>query len=196
MEGSPMTRHGWFRLDGVQGGDRTVDEQMRGLQPALEACKDKSVLDLGCAEGLIAREFARAGAVVVGIELLADHCAVARRVCKGLPVEIIQSELKAHIDSNPEPVKFDIVLALGIAHKLHDPGSCIAFAAKSAKELVVFRGPGKKGMYWDGTLKAKFGSGQCHVPTIFKEAGFREGETLDSAHGERAQYWWRSSPQV
>lgn len=191
MEGvDGVTRKGWFKWDGVQDGDRTAEEQLRGLEAALAVCKGKTVLDLGCAEGFIAAAFAKAGASrVVGIELLADHVAVGRKVCAGLPVDLIVNELAAWIAGHPDPEQFDIVLALGIAHKILYPGTVIEFAAKSAKELVVFRGPGKKGMFWDGTLRAKFGGATCHVPSIFKKHGFTEGETHDSAQGERAQYW-------
>ena len=37
----------WF------GGDRTFEQQMTGLDWLAEACRGKSVLDFGCAEGLI-----------------------------------------------------------------------------------------------------------------------------------------------
>jgi len=186
-----MSRRGWFKVAG-QDGDRSVKEQLLGLEPALAAAKGKTVLDLGCAEGAIAMEFAKAGATVTGIELLADHLAVARQICKGHPVTLIQAELKEWIETHPQPEQFDIVLALSIAHKLHEPGVLLSFAARSAKEMVVFRGPGKRGMYWDGVLKAKFGEGDCHVPTVFKSEGFTEGETLPSAQREQVQYWHRS----
>lgn len=185
-------RKGWFKIPGVQDGDRSADEQMLGLEPALKACAGKSVLDLGAAEGLISAAIARAGATRVrAVEMVPDHVTAARRVCKGLPVEVIQAELWGYIAAHSYPEQFDIVLALSIAHKLRDPGVLLAFAARSAKELVVFRGPGKKDMFWDGWLKAKFGDGKCHVPTVMQENGFVEGETLDSARGERVQYWHR-----
>lgn len=187
-----MTRKGWFRIDGVQEGDRTADEQLKGLEPALAAAVNRTVLDLGAAEGLIAAAFARAGArEVCAIELLPDHCAVARQVCRGLPVRVIQSELAAWIAAHPEPEQFDTVLCLGIAHKLHDPGSALSFAARSARSTVVFRGPGKATMLWDGWLTAKFGKAKVHVSNLFAEHGFMEGETFDSAQGERCQYWHR-----
>lgn len=183
-----MTRRGWFRVVGQQG-DRTPQEQLLGVEPALAVCKGKRVLDLGCAEGAIALEFANAGASVVGIELLADHIAVAQQICRGYPVKLIQSELAEWIRNHPDPEKFDIVLALSIAHKLHDPGSLLRFAAQSAREMVVFRGPGKVGMFWDGWLSAKFGDGKCHVPTVMQGEGFTEGKTLPSGRGEQVQYW-------
>jgi SAM-dependent methyltransferase len=187
-----MPRHGWFSIPGIQTGDRSVEEQMMGLSPALPACVGKTVLDIGSAEGLISREFAKAGAKkVVGIELVTDHVRAARKICSGLPVLFVHTELAEWIRTHPEPDQFDIVLILGIAHKLHNPGSCIEFACKSAREMIVFRGPGKDEMYWDGWLGAKFGDNRCHVPTIMKAHGFREGQTLPSARGERAQYWLR-----
>lgn len=196
MEGIAGMRKGWFKIPGVQDGDRTAEEQLLGLAPVMQACRGKSVLDLGSAEGLISAACARAGATrVLAVELLADHVSAARKVCRGLQVELVQCELGAYIRANPEPAQFDVVLALGIAHKLHDPAIVIAFAAKSARELLVFRGPGKKEMFWDGWLSAKFGDGRCHVPTIMAEHGLVEGETLDSTRGERVQYWHRKPAQ-
>jgi hypothetical protein len=183
---------GWFQVEG-QRGDRSVAEQMRGLEPAIALAKGKTVLDLGAAECAIAREFALAGASVVAIEREAQFCEVGIKLCEGLSVEVIQAQLDIWIDEHPDPAQYDIVLALSIAHKLFQPGKLLSFACRSAKETVVFRGPGKQDMYWDGWLKAKFGTtegrGQCHVPTVMAEHGFVEGETLPSAQKERVQYW-------
>ena len=186
-----MTRKGWFKIDGVQDGDRTAEEQLTGLRPALDQASGKTVLDLGCAEGLISKRFAQAGATVLGIELLNDHLEVARNVCNGLPVTFICASLEPYIHATPNPEQFDIVLALSIAHKLKEPDLLLSFAARSARDLVVFRGPGKKSMFWDGWLKAKFGDGKCHVPTVMAEHGFVDEGILDSARGERVQYWRR-----
>lgn len=189
-----MTRHGWFQIRKMQEGDRSLDEQMLGLGPALEAAKGKSVLDLGCAEGMISREFGAVASSVLGIEMLADHVAVARVVCKRMPhVKFIQAELGGWIADHPDPEKFDIVLALSIAHKLRDPCVLLRFAARSCKEMLVFRGPGKVGMYWDGTLRAKHGGIACHVPTCLRAEGLTEGETLPSGRGEQVQYWVRTA---
>lgn len=186
-------RHGWFKIPGVQEGDRTVDEQLLGLDAALAACKGKTVLDLGAAEGLISAAFARAGAAeVFGVELVKEHVETGRAVCVGLPVKLLQAELAAYARDNlANPRKFDIVLALGIAHKMHNPGAFLSFAGRSAGELLVFRGPGKAGMFWDGILRSKFGKGQCNVAEVLGAEGLVEGETHDSARGERAQYWHR-----
>jgi protein-L-isoaspartate O-methyltransferase len=187
---------GWFKVPG-QDGDRSVKDQLRGLEPALKVAKGKTVLDLGAAECAISREFALAGATVVAIEREAQFCDVGRKLCEGLYVEVIQANLDVWIDEHPEqPQKFDIVLALSVAHKLFQPGKLLSFACRSAQEMVVFRGPGKQNLYWDGILKAKFAfskeiHGQCHVPSLMAEHGFFEGDTLPSGQGERVQYWHR-----
>lgn len=187
---------GWFRVPG-QEGDRSVQEQMRGLGPALLASKGKTVLDLGAAEGAIALEFAKAGAArVVAIEREVQFCAVARKLCEGYNVEVINAHLDPWIEEHPEPEQFDVVLALSVAHKLYDPAKLLSFAARSAKEMVAFRGPGKVNMYWDGWLTAKHADRgtdriRRHVPTIMQEHGLVEGETLESGQGEQIQYWLR-----
>lgn len=184
---------GWFKVPG-QVGDRTVEEQMLGLAAALSAAKDRTVLDLGAAEGAIALEFAKAGAErVVAIEREAQFCAVARTLCAGHKVEVVHANLGEWIVQHQEPERFDVVLALSIAHKLPEPKDLLSFACRSANELVVFRGPGKKDMFWDGWLKAKYGEGKCHVPTLMAEHGFVDEGIVDSARGERVQYWRRKS---
>lgn len=185
-------RKGWFKLP-TQDGDRTPEEQLLGLDPALALAKGATVLDLGCAEGVISQKFAAAGALeVLGVELLQDHVNVARKVCKLHPqVDFICAELGAYITARPAPRRFDIVLMLSIAHKLSDPGLIVTFAGKSTGKLLAFRGPNRYKV-WDGTLRSKFGVGFCHVPALLKAQGLTEGQTIEGARGECVQYWHRS----
>jgi 2-polyprenyl-3-methyl-5-hydroxy-6-metoxy-1,4-benzoquinol methylase len=152
------------------------------------------VLDLGCAEALISREFAKAGAEVVGIELLEPHLAVARQVCKGLPVTFICANLKDWIDQHPDPEKFDIVLALGIIHKLHDPNVPMLFAARSASGLVCFRAPARKDKAGGGDylIKSKFTDVTCNVQKLMREQGFADEGIVPGVRGEAVQYWRRA----
>lgn len=181
---------GWFRVPGVRpDGDRTLDEQRQGLGPALEEAKGKTVLDLGCAEALISLEFSRAGAVdVLGIELLASHLDVARKVCKGQPVRFVCAHLGDYIKANPPKMAFDIVLALGIIHKLEDPAVPLRFAARSAKSLLLFRAPAKA---TDGVIRSKHTKVPCNVPMVMREEGFFEEKLIPGVRGEAAQYWRR-----
>lgn len=181
---------GWFSIPGVRPGDRTLKEQMMGLQPALDECKGKTVLDLGCAEGCISLEFAKAGArEVVGIELLAAHLAVARVQCKGHPqIKFIWAHLGDYIKGLESIPKYDIVLALGIIHKLDDPGVPMRFAAQSAKDLVIFRAPARK---YDGLIKSKHTAIKCDVPKIMTSEGFVDEKLIPGVRGEAAQYFRR-----
>ena len=188
-----MTR-GWFKVNGIRpDGDRTLKEQAIGLKDALVECVGKSVLDLGCAEALISREFAQAGALeVVGIEVLETHLQVARQVCKDLPVRFICAHLRDYILEHPEPEQFEIVLALGIIHKLHDPAVPLRWAAQSTKDLLLFRGPGRESLKtWNGTIKSKHTGTACNVPEIMKSEGFAIEQVIDGVRGEAVHYYRR-----
>ena len=182
---------GWFKVQGIRPqGDRTLTEQAMGLAPALTEATGRTVLDLGCAEGLISREFAAAGAADVhGIELLATHLAVARQVCKDQPrVRFTCAHLADWIGSHPAPEQYDIVLALGIIHKLDDPGVPLVFAARSARDLLLFRAPAKAG---NGLVASKHTKVTCDVPKILKAHDFVEEKLIPGVRGEAVQYWRR-----
>ena len=181
---------GWFTIPGVRPGDRTLQEQMMALDIALKERAGKTVLDLGCAEGLIGREFARAGAKsVLGIELLEEHLKVARAQCKPFPqMQFICAHLADYIKARESFPQYDIVLALGIIHKLEDPAVPLRFAAQSTRSLLVFRAPARK---YDGLIKSKHSDIKCDVPKIMKAEGFIETALVAGVRGEAAQYWRR-----
>lgn len=182
---------GWFKVAGIRpNGDRTLEEQMKGLQPALDECKGKTVLDLGCAEGSISLEFAKAGAKsVVGIELLAAHLAVAKLQCRKFPqISFVWAHLGDYIKSRESFPQYDIVLALGIIHKLDDPAVPMRFAAQSSRDLLVFRAPARK---YDGLIKSKHTNIKCDVPKIMVSEGFVEEKLIEGVRGEACQYWRR-----
>ena len=187
-----MSPKGWFQVPGIRpDGDRTLKEQSMGLAPALAEAKGKTVLDLGCAEGLISREFALAGArEVLGIELLESHLVVARKVCKDAPqVRFVCAHLGDYIAAHPGVAQFDIVLALGIIHKLDDPAVPMAFAARSARDLVVYRASAHAK---HGVIASKHTGKRCDVPKLMREHGFVEEKLISGVRGEAAQYWRRA----
>ncbi len=191
-----MNGKGWFKVPGIRPeGDRTIEEQLCGLGPALKKCIGKTVLDLGCAEGAIALEFARAGAAwVMGIELLQTHLDIARRLCKGVKaVHFICANLKEWSEAHPEPERFDIVLCLGIAHKLHDPTAFMRWCARSTRGLLLFRGPGRAGLKSSaGVIHSKHGGAACNVPATLAAEGLTLEQHLNGVRGEGVQYWRRT----
>ena len=103
----------WFKGLG-HDGDRTLAEQILALAPALAECAGKRVLDLGCAEGLVSLEFAKAGAVrVLGIEREDDHFKVAQTLVFDGPCALKFKQWNLNNVNPDRPLHdYDIVLAL------------------------------------------------------------------------------------
>lgn len=148
------------------------------------------VLDIGCAEGLIAFEFAKAGAAHVhGIEVVQDHIKTAYRVREKLNLTKIVTFETGDLAALPAPQKqYDIVLALGVAHKLKEPAVGIRWAAAASRDLVVIR-------FSAGTvnavLQSKRYSGKCNVNAEMKKAGFRLERTEAGPREETVNYYRR-----
>lgn len=186
----------WFVVEGVQDGRRTLDEQMIGLHPALAEARGKSVLDLGCAEGLIALEFAKAGARVTGYDYNGPMIVTAERMAKALPADVAKPAFvhtdireamrraRLHRESN----RHDIVLALAVVHKLPEPAEGVTFIADSCNDLAVFRLP-----HWStgDMVKGKHSASSCNVNQIMGKHGFRLEKTFEGPRREPVQYWRR-----
>lgn len=133
---------GWFKISGVQDGDRTLEQQMLGLAPALADVKNRTVMDLGCAEALVGREFLRAGASsYLGVEIVTANAFEAMKQLGGYPYATVANVnlddyVKVHQDSS---LNADIVLALAILHKLKDPAAAIRWIGRVANRRAVIR---------------------------------------------------------
>jgi hypothetical protein len=140
----------WFQT--AKGGDyqRTLVDQMRGLRPVLDefrASKAKgkplTALDVGCAEGLIAMECAKAGAAHVhGIELVPQRVADGNRLRGSLPCTFELGNVATYSPARP----YDVLLALSILHKLPDPSAALyRLVHNFCQRLVVIRLPPGRG---------------------------------------------------
>ena len=135
----PPQKLGWFTLPG-RLGDRTLDQQMMGLGWLFANCRNNTVLDLGCAEGLLSIEIAKAGAKSVhGVEIVADHIDVAKKLIKGkgLPIKFEVADINSWRPKH----KYDISVALALLHKLFDPTPFIHAMADATHEAIVLRLP-------------------------------------------------------
>lgn len=189
-----MDRKGWFAIPGVQEGARTLEDQIAAVRPALAGCAGKTVLDLGCAEGLIALEFARAGARrVLGIDGVPGNICTALETARAEPVEFVHADLNTYVPERMAagPERFDLVLALGIIHKLQDPATAMRFAAASAGELLLLRG----GRCLVNGIIARKRRREITVDAhaILVGAGFRLEKTVTgpAPHCEDVEYWRR-----
>lgn len=130
---------GWFAT-ATRPGDRTLEQQLIGLHKVLAEVAGKTVIDAGCAEGLLSMEMAKAGAVkCVGLEVVAGHVALGKTLVGDLPCELVVANLNDFDVSRLEPA--DVVLMLAVLHKLKDPSSVCARLAALAKDLCVIRLP-------------------------------------------------------
>lgn len=200
---SPVKRpKGWFVIPGVQAGDRTLEDQRRGLEAAIAEVQNAraagtplSVLDLGCAEGLLGREFVLAGAdQVVGVELVREHVIVACQVCKDVmpPLELVHSGIAefAIVEQKREPFRrFDLVLALSVCHKLRDPSVGLRYAARAARRLLCFRNAAR--FAGGGSVQAKHGTASADAWQIFAREGLVLERRERSSRGEAVEYWRR-----
>lgn len=184
-------RSGWLKIPGIQDGARTLDEQLLGLEVALLECAGKSVLDLGAAEGLIAIEFAKRGASrVLGVDSNVEFIRVAReelRKANPLPVQFEIADVMELATDYLPPVKYDIVLALAILHKLEDPAAGVRFCAESASDLIVIRLP--RGS--SGLIEGKFTQVPADVPVILVRHGFVIARKEQGPRGEWVHYYRR-----
>lgn len=186
-----IQRHGWFIIPGVQTGDRTIEEQLVAVRDAIAECAGKTVLDVGCAEGLIGLEFARAGAKQVhGLENVREHLQVAYHMARGQKnITFEQANL-----NEPRPVvPYDIVVVLGIIHKLHYPETGLRWAAACTKELLLIRsGRGER----DGLIHSKHRpQNVANRDAVLKDCGLVYDKTVrgPDARGEDVQYWRRAA---
>jgi len=144
-----MPRRRWFAHAG-EPGDRTLAEQLAGLEKLREAMPGATVLDLGCAEGLLAREFLSWGARRVdGVEIVPEAVVDARAV---LADAIREGRASVHRGSimtldalDTLDPQYDIVCALAVAQKVERCDLALADIARRARDLLVLRNPPEHG---------------------------------------------------
>ncbi|MGP1675906.1 MAG: class I SAM-dependent methyltransferase [Burkholderiales bacterium] len=182
---------GWFKMP-RRPGDRTLAEQILALAPALAECCGKTVLDLGCAEGLISLEFAKAGAIrVLGIDREEFHLEVANKLGYAGPCVLKFKQWDLNKADPATSLSYDIVLCLGIIHKLGLPGRGLMFAARSAKTLLLLRS-GRGSV--DGIIRGKHSGRTCDSAAVMRAEGFVLEKTIDGPVGrdEPVEFWRRA----
>ena len=170
----------WFSLPGAPG-DRTFEQQMMGLGWLAEACRGKSVLDLGCADGLIDLHLLKHGAERVhGIELVGERVQRARKLTKGYRTYFAADDL-----NDPTAVPggmFDVTLALAILHKLQDPSAVARRMAYATRELIVLRLPPATG---STIVDRRSGEVPHDIDAVLRKEGFvQERANNDGPFGE------------
>lgn len=156
----------WFKLDGAKG-DRTFEQQLIGLEQLWPWVKGASVLDVGCAEGLIAIECERQGAEnVLGVELRGDAVKRANELARNRTASFLQADANVFTVA---PLSFDVVLMLAILHKLRDPSAAFERYLRAARQLAVVRLPNDD---WPVLRDARSGNRPHDLAAVAARAGF------------------------
>lgn len=177
---------GWFTTNG-RPGDRTLKEQLVGLDDLRERVVDKTVLDVGCAEGLISMQLFDEGARAVhGIEIVPGHVEIANklRAERACTFEVADA-------NHYTPVRqYDIVIMLAILQKLRDPSkACRTFAA-AAREMVVLRLPPANA---PTVIDARSGGYLHRIGDVMTSSGFMLKNAQLGHLGEWVGYYERVS---
>lgn len=137
----------WFNTN-ITEGLRDLDERVSGLGSLKKSIKtfqnvdNVSILDVGCAEGLIGDWLTEANGIITGIDADQDKIDAAKKL---FPKQtFIQGNADSIAELIPEDAKYDVVLLLAILQKLNDPMPTLLEALKRSRKFVAIRVPD----YW------------------------------------------------
>lgn len=171
----------WFKSTSFGDGDRSLKQQLTGIDPAIFA--DKTVLDIGCAEGLITKWVLQQGARSAhGMEIVPEHVDIARRLCSGLPATFEVGDLNVW----ESKITYDIVLALAVIHKCNDPSAVCERIAGYAKELIIVRNPP---VHATSIIDWRSGFKPHDLKKILEGKGWRLDKIVDGPNKEPTSYW-------
>lgn len=143
-------RHGWFEITGIQTGERTLKEAIIGLAKVAANAKDSTILDLGCAEGLIGKWLIDAfrARLAHGLEIHPPYLEMARELHADYEGRAIFFECDLdHFDVwrkvNPDVLlpRYDIVLALRVIQKLARPATFLKTIAAMTGNILALNLP-------------------------------------------------------
>lgn len=158
-------RH-WFPVRG-EPGDRTIDQQMQGLMLLQQSVAGKTVLDVGCAEGLIDIELVKAGAIAVhGVEIRPQAVSIANELRGDLPITFEQGDMNSWRPKR----EYNVLVMLAILHKLKHPDLVLHDLLRHCTDLVVLRLPPR---HDNPTVRdARSGGKPIHLQRVLLGAGF------------------------
>ncbi len=179
----------WFKTKGRTTGDRTLEQQLLGLDDLRARVAGKTLLDVGCAEGLISMRLFDEGAKAVhGLEVRPDFVKVANKLRgdRACTFEVADA-------NDYEPVRdYDIVIMLAVLHKLRDPSAVAKRFASAAREMVVLRTPPTTPAT---VVDDRSGSERHHVGAVIVGCGFMlKNSSFTGPKGEWVGHYERVAP--
>lgn len=179
---------GWFTTAG-RPGDRTLESQKIGLERLYGAVRGKTLLDVGCAEGLLTMDLVSAGGAVAahGVEIVKGHIEVAHKLQGTLPICFEQGDANTWTPKR----QYDVVTLLAVLHKLKNPTAACARFAAVARELVVIRLPP---LHAPTIIDERSGNNPHHIADVMAAHGWRLDEVAKGPFDEWCGYYVRTSP--
>lgn len=148
-------------------------QQLIGLEPLWENLRGKTLLDVGCAEGLISLECMKHGAKVEGLEIRSSAVKEAQAIgVNCLEADVQHYQLERH---------YDIVLMLGILHKLADPITAFKRYLKYCNDLAVVRLPWN---CWLDLVDSRSGGVPHNMHIAAMESGFYLDDQTEGPHNQ------------
>jgi 2-polyprenyl-3-methyl-5-hydroxy-6-metoxy-1,4-benzoquinol methylase len=140
----PSIHYGWAPELGLYG-KWPLQIRLQGLGAVLENCEGQNVLDLGAADGLIARTFLERGAANVhGVDLDTARVARARAICHAFPAARFWSTDLSDWDGFISAlgikggVPYDTVLSLGVHQHLPPESRMTSLLGAAALARINF----------------------------------------------------------
>jgi SAM-dependent methyltransferase len=160
----------WCRPDG-KDSDRTVKQQLTGLDQLWPRVRDKTVIDVGCAEGVVAFEcLAYGAAAVLGVEMRQPAVHEANRKAERECLPFLAKQADANTWA--PPTQADVILLLAILHKLAEPAQALdRFLAAGAGDncTVVLR---TRRRDWPVLRDARSGMRPQRLDAVLHKHGF------------------------
>lgn len=179
----------WFKT-GPEESDRTLDQQLLGLEELFEFCPNKIVLDVGCAEGLIGLATLEAGASYLhGFEILDERIQRAKRFAREKQK---QAFCDFWVDDAQQPTRTpasDITLLLAILHKLPEPARALRRYARLARELLVVRIPPQNAPF---ILDRRSNFSPVNVTEILAQEDYSLRKITRGAYDEWCGYFYKA----
>lgn len=189
MAGKKLKR--WFSVKG-EPGDRTLNQQLTGLGALVDGVKGKTVLDVGCAEGLLSLHlFDRGAEYVHGLEVVPEHVQIARKLAGFRNVAFMEGDADAF--TLAPGMQYDIVIMLAVLQKLKDPSAAAEKFARTAREMVVLRLP-PRGENPLVVVDERSGNKPHNITDAMHRAGFMLKCALRGYLDEHITYWERVTP--
>ncbi len=135
----------YSNINEIGGGDGVWDMDLRWpeVEKFADLRQDDTVLDIGCAEGLIAMEVAARVSHVHGIEIQSARIEAAEKIADERGIRNISFECAAVGNYEIQPKSYDVILFLGVLQHLprEEKYPSLIKVLQGARRQVIMRMP-------------------------------------------------------